>query len=554
MKPFLPIAEVDANVCLCREHDALDDAVGQRLAFAWEHGVVDPLIARMIKTRAEKVRRSIEFGTALPFRKARTEGGDFNVGKNLDGTRICRPLEMLAAGGCLAGNSGSGKTNALKFYLLQIVCFVFAWAFELYKKELRHLVPLMSALGRAVSVVQAADIKLNPLQADTVDPRTHLNFTTDLLGRELGLGERAASILFQTCSSLYRKFGIFDGQKDHWPTLFDAWEDVYAERGLNAAARDSLLNRLGSFLMQISPDCAAYRFGWTATALAEHSIFFELGKASELVKQVVVDTLLFSLFAARVESGIPNSPLRLVVAVEDGQRFFSSRPNATGIPVMDELLSVTRGCGIAVLALVQTLIGVSRRLMANLSFKAMGRLGVAQDYELMGNDLSMSAEQVAWAKRTVGMGKFVGQFAEGHWREPFPFTVPKIDAPPVFTDDDAKRSLSTLAAIRTVPAPEFARWQPFHSVELSSEPAAVAPELSKGELAFLAAVVASPGLPSSEYSKIAGISGKRCIEIRKRLIDLGYIREHELATGGRGRTSIILEPLERAAEVKGEAK
>ena len=51
-----------------------------------------------------------------------------------------------------------------------------------------------------------------------------------------------------------------------------------------------------------------------------------------------------------------------------------------------------------------------------------------------------------------------------------------------------------------------------------------------------------PGRPTSEYAKAAGMSGSRAAEIRDRLTDLGYLRQHRLATGHRGRAATVLEP------------
>jgi len=97
-----------------------------------------------------------------------------------------------------------------------------------------------------------------------------------------------------------------------------------------------------------------------------------------------------------------------------------------------------------------------------------------------------------------------------------------------------------------VPATEFAHWEPHHIVELSSQ----TKPLTDTELRYVQAVVATPGKPSSFYARTIGVSGKRAAEIRARLVKENYVREHELATGQRGRNAIVLEPLPAAFTIK----
>ena len=48
---------------------------------------------------------------------------------------------------------------------------------------------------------------------------------------------------------------------------------------------------------------------------------------------------------------------------------------------------------------------------------------------------------------------------------------------------------------------------------------------------------------SSTYHKLAGMSSKTAKNIRQQLVSKGFIKEHALDSGGRGRSSILLEVL-----------
>lgn len=120
---------------------------------------------------------------------------------------------------------------------------------------------------------------------------------------------------------------------------------------------------------------------------------------------------------------------------------------------------------------------------------------------------------------------------------------------PSNSEDTNLDGLKALFALPTVPAVEFACWKP-STGRSRPTPASPPPHfedpLSEAELRYLRAVVERPGRPSSEYSSIARLGRDRCAAIRSRLAELGYVRLHEVATGTKGRHSIVVEPLEPA--------
>lgn len=123
-------------------------------------------------------------------------------------------------------------------------------------------------------------------------------------------------------------------------------------------------------------------------------------------------------------------------------------------------------------------------------------------------------------------------------------------------EDTNLDGLKALFALPTVPAVEFARWNPSTG---RGRPPRSAPSphsddaLSEAELRYLRAVIERPGRPSSEYSSLARLGRDRCAVIRTRLAELGYVRLHEVATGSKGRHAIVVEPLEPARTVVNEA-
>lgn len=117
-----------------------------------------------------------------------------------------------------------------------------------------------------------------------------------------------------------------------------------------------------------------------------------------------------------------------------------------------------------------------------------------------------------------------------------------------------QHGLETLPVVRSE---EFDNW-PRDEAQPSDGPVSPkvttgeAGSLDKAELKYLHAVIRHSGKPSSVYPKLARIGTKKALRIRQRLIELGYLREHQLQTGKKGRAAIVLEPLEKAIRLVGE--
>jgi hypothetical protein len=98
-------------------------------------------------------------------------------------------------------------------------------------------------------------------------------------------------------------------------------------------------------------------------------------------------------------------------------------------------------------------------------------------------------------------------------------------------------------------ASEFVDWVPPWLQAQFAKAASSSPgrsHLSQAETCYLQAVVSCPGQPSSAYAQLAGISARKALQVRKRLVELGCVREHVVNAAGRGRPSILLEPTAQA--------
>ena len=348
-------------------------------------------------------------------------------------------------------------------------------------------------MPQSLIILRSHHWRFNPLQCFLTDVGMFMVVIVDMLGRVLGLTPRAWSLLSETVYRVFDRFGIWRGQRDHWPNPYDLTEEVRKSATANAAAKDALLNRLITLLLTLTPDRVAYRRGWNPGELARYSIDFELGGATETEKQLLLNWLPRTVFHQNVERGLANADLSLLFAVDDAQRLICAegQHDSAHVGPLTELASVERSQGMGLWLNLQTFQGVPAASVANLRGKYCGPLGIGGDYSAIASHMSLHAEQVTYLNHFAKPGWFVGQTL-GH---PFYFNVPEVpDLPPV-SDAEADASCEPLMRLPVERAHEFDHWQPFPSVEITnaSAPQQTGAMLDEAELRYLRLVAERPG-------------------------------------------------------------
>jgi hypothetical protein len=536
-----------------RDHGALNDRLGRSIRRALHADPNDSLTRQLAMGEIRELERLKESGLLPPFKASQLNSGEFVVGMDVHGSEIRVPLRWLCSGLLLIANTGGGKTTLASFWLLQLALLrCAAWIFEPYKIQLRCLLPFFQRAGATLTVLPWQNWRWNLLQCGKRNPNQHLSVVIQLLISVLDLPGRASAILRQGLHELYNTFGVWSGQADGWPTLFHLYEWVRSKTGLNIPARDAILDRLGAFLVSLTPQCGAWTRGWDAEDLAKFSIVFEMRGASESVRRLLPQSILFNTFQARVDTGLFNGSLKLFIMFEDSQKLFDDSHAVSGgeVSALDELAAVVRAAEIAFCPLAQSTVGFSRRLRPNLALKIFGRLGSHEDLATLSADCGLDAEQQAYAQHRLVPGMFVGRVGEGSWTEPFLFSAPQIKLAAGLSDVEVQSSLSPLRELPAKFDDRFAHWQLHPIAEVAKPAESATPLLSETELRFLRVLVSSPGHAVSFYCRTTRLNGKRLVEIRQRLIAQGYIREHAVVLNarGRGRSSIVIEPLAPAIE------
>jgi len=531
-----PLAQ---NVLYCLNNGLLEDELGRGMLEIYQAGFCDDHIVQMFEKRISRHKYRQAFYGTIPFKTPKLTKGDYVIGVDEKGKELRSYIQFLNANSLTVASAGAGKTTGSYFKILQVAPHVPGmWLFDVRKREFGILKPYLARLGIDLIILPGRSLRINPLQLPVgVELSNWIPRVADMLIEVLGLPQRATKLLQVKLFGLCRK----SEGTNLSPTLFCLFEEVKKDKKSNPQARTAILDSLEPVLLSLGPQVLAYHCGWTTEELANRHICFELAGLSETDKNLILNSLILSEFTSRIARGISNPKMNLWICVDEAQKICSSSNNTSAIASQ---IGMVRGTGIGSDFSLQSMDGVLSQIVSNTASKILGRCGSMADYAAAGRSMGLNAEQIQWAQMTLEPGLFIGQLGEGQCRFPFVFRVPPMNLKRTATSQEP--DLGTLSNIPTVYAPEFDTWG--FASEVST--AAMKPSMfdSEQEFLFCKAVADHPMQASSAYPKLAGISSKTATKVRLQLVAKGFIREHTLDSGGRGRSSILLEVLPAGIE------
>jgi len=584
------LSELDKLILTGNQLGLFEDREGRQLLKCARHGVLDPFIVDRIQRRVETTLRRRAM-SGCPFPDPKLHRGDFVFGFDLWDRELRTQLQYSNAHTLMLGGSGAGKSNASKYRAVQIVPHVRGvWLIDIRKREFRSLRYILAQMGIDLKIIRCRQFRVNPLQVPRgVEPTEYAAVAADFLVRVFNLPPRASTLLRSTIIRLYAKHGVLDGG-ERYPTLFDLFEAIRANREANPQARQAVLDNLEAVLLTLGPEMLAYHRGWDVHELARQHLVMELTGLPEAGKDLILNYLPTAEFTPRIARGVSNPRMDLWICFDEAQRLFSQKreTNSYGGNALIDLTGLVRGTGIGLEISVLTTHDLSTAIPNLTATKILGRCGSMGEYRTAGQFLGLSSEQIMWCAHHLVPGLFVGQIGEGPWRFPFVFRVPwvgqrrqrptdaqksdniadglytgrerpatespgtevpTVDRTNVVTDSEADKSLESLRTGLVVPATGI---RPL----LRSGPSMVTiadsgqATRTRAELRLLRAVVEHPLRPSSEYPGLARISPNTFQKLRPDLIRRGLIKVRKLESGGRrGRGTLRLEPTDAARKL-----
>lgn len=517
------------------KYDRLADAMGQSAAEAFQFGYEIEFDHALINGRHKRLLRDLEAGIVPPFPVPQRRERGILLGANSSGNPIrVQPEWLLSNHLLMVGSTGAAKTSLLFQLLTQLLPVIGGLlAVDVYKRTLRGLLSVARHLGLQLTVVRAHDDRWNLLDPAGLEPRTHMQLVVGLLARVLDLPGLARTVVQNAIFDLYTERGVFAGAGTP-PHLFDLFERVRGMSDVNHAARESLLSRLASLLVSITPAVGAWSRGWRPQDLENRLVVLELQSAGEWHRSLRVASALLHQMYLRNQQG-RGAPLLFVF--DDAMSMLHG--GGSELTPLGEALGLVRSAGLSFWGLCQSVQRIDPGLISNCNNKVVGRLGAAADWQALGRELFLDPRQMAWARAGLQPGTYLAQFAAGY-RGAFPFTIPHLPLPTAPTDSEVVESQRGLRALPTVFDTRFESWTPRPKAEVRTPAPEPSSRLTPEELRVLRCVAEHPAVSSSQLPPLCSMAPRRFRGFRERLVREGYLVERKLQTSATGRPSIVL--------------
>lgn len=542
------LSDIDKKILIGSEMGVFNNPLGRKLRQLHGLGVLDPWTIGQINSKVDKRLRK-EAYRRNPFKQPQLHSGELTLGADDKHCSVKSPIQYMNAGSLLVANTGSGKTTLISYYATQIAHHVRGmWLVDLRKKEFRLLKAEFANRGIDLVIVRSRKFKINPLQVPVhVDPYEYASTIADVLVKVLNLPPRASVLLSSSIIKMYKKFNIFNGGQKY-PTLFHLFEEVRNNRAANSQARQAILDNLEAILLAFGTEMLGYYRGWPVHELAKLHLALELSGQPEAGKDLVLNYLVVAELISRISQGISNQGMDLWMSIDEGQRLFSQKKESIGHGgnSITDLAGLVRGIGVGLFISVLTPDDLSSKIPAITSTKLIGRCGTIGDYTAAGQFIGLTKEQIFWCAHNMKPGMFVGQVSDGPWRYPFLFKVPKMRQLKVVTDRQSDETLKALDSLDVEPV-EFSNWSAVQRIEVKDHAVSKTPKanrLTDSEFRLLKAIIENPMLSSSSYVKLAGISPNTLKKLRPIMIEKGFIAEHIMDSGNRGRSKRVWQPLD----------
>lgn len=303
--------------------------------------------------------------------------GSFLIGDVICGKKPVGQLKLTAQDlnqhTLIAGRSGSGKTTAV-FRLLasahenNVRFMVLDWKSE-YRSLIRD-----PELGKDTRVFTVGKSKVSPLQFNPLIPpqntsaSTHLKHTIDLIQNAYFLGEGVAHVLQKAIDALYKKFRVYDGTAEQYPTFADVAQYISEYRPKNQ--REA--GWLASTVRAISALCFGEMGKVVITSdplpmdeLLSHNTIIEMDVCAA-DKKFIVETLLWNTYAHCAGREGSNAEMKNLIVLEEAHNILRKGVSSAKETVVELLMRQARSRGIGIAVVDQTISLLSPSVLSNI--------------------------------------------------------------------------------------------------------------------------------------------------------------------------------------------
>lgn len=329
------------------------------------------------------------------------------------------------------GRSGSGKSNIGFIIFLNLLkkgkrILAFDW-----KRNFRDLVPqipnreiLIFTVGRKVS-----PFYFNPLIPPEGTPyTTWLNKLIEILSSVYYLGHGCAYLLQKAIDSVYKEFGVYDGNPEVYPTLKDVkeWLERYKVKGREASWMESTLRAVSVLCFGEVGEALNHRNNLPLEKLLERNAVLELDSLTQSAKSFVIQMLLLWVYHYRMVSRTKRESFNHGIIIEESHHILKrqTQEKQGEETVTDIILREIRELGEAIILLDQHPSLISKPAMGNTYCTIAMNLKHRSDIAMIADCMLLDTKRARYlGKLQVGTGIVKLQ---DRWFDPFLVRFPLI--------------------------------------------------------------------------------------------------------------------------------
>ena len=342
----------------------------------------------------------------------------------------------------ILGRVGSGKSQFILNLSVQILKAIHSFNmlfFDLKGKEYRNLLQHVDNL----KIITREKLKINPLQVpEWMDPKSYAMLFSKIFIRENYLMATSESILFETLNLLYKKRGIYEGNKN-WPTLRDLY-NVICYRLNNEKSfryRDVLLgikNRLDPYIYGEGFVCHS---GISDEVWRDENVVIEMGKGfTDNMYSFVISFITGLRYSYNIEQGIVGSILRSLIVVDEGRLLFRQRDKAMfGESYIAEVATRLRDPGIGLLIATQESSAINSSVKSISHTKICFPITDGEEVSFVRDSFGLSDDEANFLFRLPQFGQCIVRY--GGYEEPFLLAVPYMNIKNYVSDEEVNRRM-----------------------------------------------------------------------------------------------------------------
>ncbi|MFB0562957.1 MAG: ATP-binding protein [Candidatus Lokiarchaeia archaeon] len=456
------------------------------------------------------------------------------------------------------GRSGSGKTNVAFIIVLNLLrknkpFLIFDW--KRNYRDLRSIIPrreiLVFTVGRSVS-----PFYFNPLIPPAGSPpKIWLKKIIEIMAHAYFLGEGVSYLLQKAIDSVYREFGVYEGNPGIYPNLSDvkSWLENYRVKGREASWMESALRAVGVLCFGEVGNVLNQRVNLPMIEFLKKNVILELDALTNSDKTFLIESLLLWIHHYRMAEG-KRERLKHIIMIEEAHHILLRRKQEImgEEAVTDIILREIRELGESIILIDQHPSLISKPALGNTYCTIAMNLKHRSDIAMISDCMLLDTKKTRYlGKLEIGTGMVKLQ---GRWFEPFLVRFPLVKVSKGSMSDAIIKelmaefyqdNLSDLEEMNTFKSQEKEGefFRDFRSREKEEKTEAKnLPEETdsppQGEILMLKDVVKHRFSSTSERYRRLGLNAYQGNKIRVALVDKGLIQIKDLPVR-KGRVKIF---------------